>query len=196
MGHLASIAVGLNAQQRAMVDIIEREFTAKGHGASVTAAAVVNAYAESALNPLAIGDGGKSVGLFQLRSPGAGSGMSVAERQDPVLNTRRILAEYVIFGKRVEAARLAGADLPMLTALFCRDIERPSDKDAQAAKRAALARWMFPNGAEPGRAVQANAALQLPVAKTWAAWSAVGLLGLGALWWTARRRGRAARSGE
>lgn len=188
MPHLSGIVAGLNAQQRAMVDAIEREFTAKGHGASVTAAAVVNAYAESRLAPKAIGDGGKSVGLFQLRSPGAGSGMTVAERQDPVLNTRRILAEYVIFGKRVEAARLAGADLATLTALFCKDIERPADKEAQAAKRAALSRQLFPQGVGPVRSVQANAALRLPVAKTWAAWSAVGLLGLGALWWLRRRR--------
>lgn len=192
MSHLSTIAVGLNAQQRAMVDIIEREFTTKGHGASVTAAAVVNAYAESRLDPLAVGDGGKSVGLFQLRSPGAGSGMTVAERQDPVLNTRRILSEYVIFGKRVEAARLAGADLGTLTALFCRDVERPDNKDVKAAERAAMARRLFPQGPEPQGSVTANSSLQLPVAKTWAAWSAVGLLSLGALWWMNRRGRRSA----
>jgi hypothetical protein len=41
--------------------------------------------AESRGNPQAVGDGGHSVGLFQLHDQGVGSGLSVSRRHDPVL---------------------------------------------------------------------------------------------------------------
>jgi murein DD-endopeptidase MepM/ murein hydrolase activator NlpD len=43
---------------------------------------------ESGLNPRAVGDGGHSIGLFQLHDAGEGAGMSVQERQDPEANAR------------------------------------------------------------------------------------------------------------
>lgn len=57
--------------------------------------ALVNAIYESNLKPEAVGDGGNSVGLWQLNIRGAGAGMTVAERQDPVIATKRILEEFV-----------------------------------------------------------------------------------------------------
>jgi biotin transport system substrate-specific component len=58
-----------------MVAIIDREFAVAGWKSSVIQAAIVNAYAESGLNPRAIGDGGKSVGLFQLPVFHGGGGL-------------------------------------------------------------------------------------------------------------------------
>ena len=92
----------LSQEQQAMADIITGVFADAGMR-WLADAAIANAYAESLLDTTAIGDAGAAVGLFQLndaRPSAAGYGMSVAERQDPVENTRRI----------VDVARVAGAD--------------------------------------------------------------------------------------
>lgn len=54
--------------------------------------ALAVAYHESGLNPTVAGDGGHSVGLFQLYDQGLGAGMSVAERSDPEKNARVAIA--------------------------------------------------------------------------------------------------------
>jgi len=113
----------LTPDQRAMVDLIAREFAAAGLG-WLAVAAVANAYRESALNPIASGDSGESIGLFQLYSHGAGEGMSVAEREDPAQNTRRII-EIVQGGDGapVRAARGLATNAE-LASLFAHHIER------------------------------------------------------------------------
>lgn len=55
--------------------------------------ALAIAQQESGLNPMAIGDGGHSVGLFQLNDAGEGAGMSVAARQDAETNARIALTQ-------------------------------------------------------------------------------------------------------
>lgn len=108
----------LSSEQTAMVDVIGREFIVAGLGWLVVPA-VVNAYAESKLDPRATGDGGASLGLFQLHEAGAGAGIPDAERLDPAGNTRGIIAEI---GRRGLPA--PGATNADLTAWFARDIER------------------------------------------------------------------------
>lgn len=129
-----------------MVGIIQTEFAKHGLGATAIAAAVANAYAESGLNPLASGDGGHSIGLFQLNDWGAGHGLSVAYRQDPTNNARTILSREVLAsaGKTLRARAAAGAGVGELAAIFARDIERPADKAGAMASRASLAEAMFP----------------------------------------------------
>jgi hypothetical protein len=143
---LADRAVGLSAEKCEMVRVIEREFLAAGLPVGLAAAAVVNAYAESGLNPRAVGDGGASVGLFQLHERGAGAGMTTAQRMDPVHNTRRIAA--VLLGPQgapVRAAWDAGErGLGRLAALFSTHVERPAARLAEEARRAALAVRLFP----------------------------------------------------
>jgi hypothetical protein len=145
-GSLAERAVGLPADKREMVRIIEREFLAAGLPLALAAAAVVNAYAESSLNPRAVGDSGASVGLFQLHERGAGAGMTVAERMDPTLNTRRILQTLLgPQGVPVIAAVQAGErGVAALAALFSTHVERPLHKAAEEARRVALAARLFP----------------------------------------------------
>lgn len=133
------------------VDIIEREFKAAGYSTSLSAAAVVNAYAESKLNAKASGDSGNSIGLFQLHSKGGGLGMSVEDRQDPVINTRRII-EIITepkngnFGKTLREMEAEGVtDIAELTAVFCRDIERPKFTTLEMTKRRELAKKLFPS---------------------------------------------------
>src|SRR5476649_481711 len=48
---------------------------------------------ESGLNPASVGDGGHSIGLFQLNDQGEGHNMSVAAREDPVTNARVALTQ-------------------------------------------------------------------------------------------------------
>jgi hypothetical protein len=136
----------LTSTQQSYVALIFREFAAAGWKPAVAAAAAVNAYAESGLNPLAIGDGGKSVGLFQLHEKGGGAGMTTAQRQDPTLNTRRIIEEAnKAMGFRIVAA--ASDDIPTLAAAFSTYVERPKDKPTEEIKRSTLARVLFPYGA-------------------------------------------------
>lgn len=184
MGSLSAVAVGLSAPQRAMVDIIEREFTAAGYSLPVTAAAVVNAYAESGLNPLAIGDSGNSVGLFQLNIRGAGAGMSVAQRQDATTNARTLLARERPALAQVTLLAQSGASLGQLAAAFAKYVERPRYPDAEGVKRAAYALRLFPLGVAP--AAPATVGRSTPSAterSTNAAllWGAVALASIGLL---------------
>lgn len=116
----------LTSAQLSMVAYIEREFGAVGLSWLVPAA-VANAYAESRLDPAAVGDNGHAIGLFQLNdaSPSAaGYGMTVEERKDPVVNTRRII-EVVQSpdGAAIRAAR-GTATHAELASLFAQWAER------------------------------------------------------------------------
>ena len=140
------LPVGFSRSQRAMATLVEREFTAAGFPLEMVAAAVVNAFAESSLNPKAIDPSGTCVGLFQLHEAGAGHGLTVEQRQDPVTNTRRILRVLQGYqGRPVLDALAAGVwDVAALTGLFCRHVERPARVDLAVARREALARSLFP----------------------------------------------------
>ena len=84
MGSITDSITGLTSPQKANAAIIEKEFLNAGHSATVTAAAIVNALAESGLNAKAAGDSGASIGLFQMnRVGGAGRGHSIQELEDP-----------------------------------------------------------------------------------------------------------------
>lgn len=168
-GRLASAAERVNSAR-----IIVREFQAAGLPLSLALAAVTNADVESGLNPRASGDGGKSVGLFQLHESGGGRGMSVAQRQDPVQNTRRIIAEFqaararttgknlaeggaTVGAESLNAALARGATVAELAGLFGFHVERPYDLKAALVDRPERARKLFPGvAALPGRAVDAG----------------------------------------
>lgn len=141
----------LSAKQLEMVGVIDREFAAAGLPFSVACAALVNAMAESGLNPNAAGDcgGGKcrSIGLFQLHEAGGGHDMTVAARKDPATNAQRIISIVKgSFGKDLRKRAFENASVPELAAIFSRDIERPADKAGAMTKRSALAVSMFGAG--------------------------------------------------
>ncbi len=133
----------LSSTQVQMAQIIEREFLAAGFSPYVVAAAVVNAYGESRLDPNAVGDGGHSIGLFQLHDGGGGKGMSAAQRQDPVQNTRRIIEE----ARRAKSfmAIVNSTDVGDLTAAFSTYVERPADKPGAEKRRRAFAAELYPS---------------------------------------------------
>ena len=133
----------LSASQLANAGIIEEEFKAVGLQNSIIAAAIINAYVESGLNAgNARGDGGSSVGLFQLHSRGAGRGLSVEERKDPRINTRTILNREVLTkrGDRLRAEAGSGANVQKLAIIFSQDIERPGAWDTSSGTRRASGR--------------------------------------------------------
>lgn len=173
----------LTAQQLDMVDIIDREFSKAGLPPEFAAAAVVNAWYESKLNPkIKSGYPGEdSVGLFQLNIEGAGAGMVLADgtdlRKDPVLNTRRIIEEVKSsWGNNMRQAYDSGdRKVSTYSYHFAHDIERPADQVGQGNKRAALTLEFLPSDSVIGRL--------LPVLST-PKKIAVGLLSLSLLSYT------------
>ena len=147
------IRMPLNDSQRANARIIEEVFkemlTSAGIPresiAKITAAAIANAYRESGLRNENVGDGGASIGLFQLHERGAGEGLSVEYRRDPYNNTRTIIEREVLAkrGRTLIARANAGASVAELAAIFSRDIERPRDKIGAMNRSANRALAMF-----------------------------------------------------
>lgn len=77
------------APNRGVVGIITR--IANEYGVPPEVALALAQY-ESGINPTKPGDGGHSIGLFQLYDAGLGRGMSVADREDPEKNARVALS--------------------------------------------------------------------------------------------------------
>ena len=170
-------------EMRVNADIIVRQFANAGLGSGIALAAVVNAYAESQLDPLVcfgrtpwgadrafgpIGGQENSCGLFQLNAaPGAaGEGMTVEQRQSAEDNTARILAvAQGPSGENLRAASRDNAPLGRLIYLFTVDIERPADSASKGNERSELARdWWGdavdePSDNLPQLAPQKNASL-------------------------------------
>lgn len=70
--------------------------------------------AESGGNPNVIGDSGHSVGLFQLNSAGgSGTGLSVAQREDPVTQFNVMVGQIKTAYQNAIAKGLSGRDLAM-----------------------------------------------------------------------------------
>lgn len=147
---LSSIATGRNwnSEQLEMMDIIQARFNAAGYDDRAAAAAIVNAIAESNLNPRAdarVTIGEDSLGLFQLYAAGGGAGMTDAERFDPILNTDRIIEE----SKRGKGANFLadyqdGKGFLDLVYSFTVNVERPANSEQKGQERAALGEKVFP----------------------------------------------------
>lgn len=151
-----SIRMSLTTQQRDMAALIEDRFQAAGYNSAAIMAAIVNAFAESSLNPLAKGDyptdaagnpiiteDPNSVGLFQLNINGAGHDMSIEARQDPEQNIARILEEAERQPEWQSAYSKTPDDPVALTEAWCRYVERPADKAGESVKRVGILRQMF-----------------------------------------------------
>lgn len=116
---------------------IEKVLRMGGFGSAMVIAALTNSYAESKFNPLAIGDQGMSVGVFQLRTGGLGGTMSKEERQNVNKSTKRVIFA-IRKSKNIKSAIARNSSARQLTRLFCTEIMRPSDKYTKAHQRAAL----------------------------------------------------------
>lgn len=134
-----------NARQRAMALLIEAQFTAAGWPAAVAAGAIVNAWAESRLNPEAVN--GNQVGLFQVdHVQGAGVGHTAEQLRVPATNIAVILGVLRRHaGDQIRQGVAAGEQRPAWFAhRFCVDVERPKDKEKVGLYREGLTYSVFP----------------------------------------------------
>lgn len=156
-GSLREISRNLNAAQLDNVDIIEDVFVNEfGFSLAAALAAVNNAIAESALNPLAAGDCSTtdsraavpragtsrcdkacSIGLFQANMcGGAGAGHTYDQLIDPWYNTR-LIANVARNSSGFMAAYNADPDdVVALSEAFTIYVERPANKEQKAIERA------------------------------------------------------------
>ncbi len=136
--------IKLSENQYDMIKLIEKMFIENGFTPMSVVGAVANAIEESSLDPKAIGDSGKSVGLFQLKSPGgAGEGMTVAERQDPVKNITRIMKVAKDTPEFMSHMRSYPDDPQILAASWCRYVEKPKDRLGGRFERAETVRKLL-----------------------------------------------------
>lgn len=148
---LSRLAVVLTPAQMANAQIIAGDFAAAGQPDNLTAAAIVNAWAESGLDEKKTGDHNHSIGLFMLDDVGGdGIGLSRQYREDPHNNIHVILSKEVLRGRgaTLRARAAAGAGVAELAAIFSRDILRPGDQAGEMTKRSDLAQTMFPEIAD------------------------------------------------
>lgn len=120
-----------------MANLIRNRFIAAGFTPEQAEAAVVNAFAESTLNPNAHVTTAKedSVGLFMAnRKGGLGEGYSVEQLQDPNFNIELAIKQ----AKKSQAFGKAGTTSEAIAA-FVRDVERPANIEEQISNRIAMA---------------------------------------------------------
>ena len=151
---LVANAFSRNAAKRANAQIILDEFMVAGFPAGLALAAIVNAEAESGLNPAASGDNGHSLGLFQINDIG-GKVTYDFDRLDPRENVRWIIREYARLDKKsgkignyttarsLDQYLTDGVHVADMAAEFAAIVERPADIEGAKYKRRALARTLF-----------------------------------------------------
>jgi hypothetical protein len=149
MSLLSQLRRGLNASQMENARVIEQRFRGAGLPAGLAAAAIVNAIHESNLNAAAHNTSGEdSAGLFQLNARGGlGTGMSLAERMDPVASSDKVIQE--IKRLRLDQAAQDNPSVAYLSRLFANKIERCAACGYQGGsheldRRAATAEALFP----------------------------------------------------
>jgi hypothetical protein len=117
--------------------VIEETLISKGITPRLARAATINAYAESKLNPIAVGDHGRAVGVFQLHSMGMGNKMSHEQRVNVRTSAERValaLAKDEVILKMQDEC----ASMDKLVSAFAVRIMRPSNKMKRARERVVL----------------------------------------------------------
>jgi len=137
------VAVGLTDKQKEVSYIIEEEFSQMGISPNITAAAIVNAVAESGLNPQAVGDRGKAVGTFQLHKDGLGNKLSVDDRKN-VYTSSNIVGVQILKNYRLSDLDDNNENISVLTQVIAEDIMRPDNIETQKDKRSKLSKKIFP----------------------------------------------------
>jgi len=134
--------ISTKIENREVACDIERALREEGFDSPLIEAALLNAYAESKFNPQAVGDGGKSKGVFQLNKNGLGHKMTDTERHDVKSSVRRV-SVAIRKSPRLKRAIEGGAETPELTELFCTEIMRPSKRKLKASQRKGMERLLF-----------------------------------------------------
>jgi hypothetical protein len=127
----------VEAERAHIASAVEEQLVTAGVNPRMARAAVINAYAESGLNPYAIGDHGRSVGIFQLSSAGLGSKMTVDQRINVKTSTARI-ARAVLKDDTLMQMQHECASLSDMVKAFTIRIERPKNSKVKARERAKI----------------------------------------------------------
>jgi hypothetical protein len=140
---VTDMAKGLTDEQKEVSYIIEQEFSEMDIPPNITAAAIVNAIAESKLNPDAIGDGGKAVGAFQLHKSGLGKNLSVSERTN-VYTSANIIGIQILKNNHLYELENNNSSISDISKMIAEDIMRPDNIEKQKELRNNLAKQIFP----------------------------------------------------
>lgn len=141
---VSDIAVGLTQEQREVSHVIENELKEMEIPDNIIAASIVNAVAESNLNPNAAGDGGDSIGAFQLNINGLGRKLTVHERQN-LYTTSNVIGIQILKNDKLFQLEEDSATIAELTASFTQHIMNPSNIEENKKHRIELAKKMFPD---------------------------------------------------
>jgi hypothetical protein len=185
--------VGLSKKQVGVADLIVEEFLAAGFSPAVAAAAVVNAFAESSLDPTEVSPSGKFVGLFQVSTD-----VLAEDRKNARKNTRAIIEECRRAPKFMDVAKTS-SDIRELTEAFCLYVERPRNKTIKCEARGLLADKLYPTDfwENAPEALTPRAPAPLPTGFTeeqrkWFYWGLVAVVVSGGFWYTRRVKARLA----
>lgn len=134
----------LSDQQIEVALMVEKELDEMDVSKNIIAAAIVNAVAESKLNANAIGDKGKSVGVFQLHKDGLGNKLSIEERKNINISSN-IIGIQILKDDRLFKRDNQGAEIGELTSIITEDIMRPKEILKEKKTRSMLAKILFPS---------------------------------------------------
>ena len=140
---VTDVAKGLTIEQYEVSETIEEELTQLEIPQNIIAAAIVNAIAESSLNPDAIGDGGRAVGAFQLHKKGLGKNLSVDDRRNIYTNTN-VIGIQILKNDKLFALNENGEEIPELSAVFAEEIMKPANIEDRKEERRKIANKIFP----------------------------------------------------
>jgi len=136
--HAFPVSDRLNLQhdQRIVAQQIESRLRKHRISEGIIMGAIVNAYAESRLDPRAVGPG-NTRGVFQLLPGGLGHDMTIGQMHDVNASADRI-AMAIKKNRKMMIAGQSEADLENITKVFCNEIERPKNKEFRASERVAM----------------------------------------------------------
>lgn len=140
---VTDLATNLTDEQKEVSYIIEKQFDEMEIPHNITAAAIVNAYAESGLSSEVIGDGGNSIGVFQLNINGLGHKLTDYMKSNLYTNSN-VVGLQVLKNKKLLEADKDNKNIPYLTSIFTKEIMRPKNKEEKAEYRSRLAKEIFP----------------------------------------------------
>ena len=135
--------LNLRHDQRMVAQQIESRLRKHRISEGIIMGAIINAYAESRLNPLAVGPG-NTRGVFQLLPSGLGHDMTIDQMHNVNASVDRVVVA-IKKSKKMMRAGQSEVDLENIVKVFCAEIERPKDKQLRAMERAALFRKLIKN---------------------------------------------------
>ena len=140
---VTDMAKGLTDEQKEVSYIIEEQFGEMNIPLNITAAAIVNAIAESKLDADAIGDGGKAVGAFQLHKSGLGKNLSIEERTN-VYTSANVIGIQILKNNNLYELENNNSSISDIAKAITEDIMRPDHVEKQKEFRNSLAKQVFP----------------------------------------------------